>query len=291
MNIKPISKLKLLSALQRACLVLVAVLPGTSAALAEINVASVQATPVVAFSGESVLDVVVSNSASKSFAGNIQVRLYECSSATIMPVGPAKAWKKIEAPSGKRTIETVAVDYPSVSSETIFQLRFFDETRNVVGKMTVRILPTDLLKQLSTLSGTNQLGIYDPENQLKPVLSRLQVAFEDLEDDGRFDGFHGNVLLAGPFSASAKITESLQRRISAKAKASCSVIWMLPPHVQGPFASVFMRKKSGSEAILRDAAFKDLAHSASAQFDLLRSVQFSLYPDKSPLSHNQPTPK
>jgi hypothetical protein len=208
-----------------------------------------------------------------------------------MPVGPAKALKKIEVASGQRTIEMVAVDYPSISSGTIFQVRFFDETKNVIGKITVQVLPTDLLKQLSTFCSNNPVGIYDPENQLKPVLSKLQVAFEDLEDDGRFEGFHGKLLLAGPFSSSEKITENLKGRISAKEKGACSVVWMLPPQLQEPFASVFVIREEGSEAVLHDTAFKDLANSASAQFTLIRSVQLVLDPDKSLLAHNRPTSK
>ncbi len=291
MNTQPILKFVAPSAVYRTCCVLIAILLSSSSGLAEIRISPFKAAPLFAFPGGDTIEVVLSTSASNSFEGNVQIRVYQCSSATIMPIGPLKAWKKIELPSGQRTIETVAIDYPSVSSETIFQVHFFDDAKTVVGRITVHVLPRDLLKQLSTLCGKNPVGIYDPENQLKPMLGKLEVEFEDLEDDARFDSFHGNLLLAGPFSSSEKISDNLRGRISTKAKESCSVVWMLPPQLQVPFDSVFVLKANGSEVVLHDTAFKDLAHSASAQFTLLRSAQLALDPDKLSLSHNRSTPK
>jgi hypothetical protein len=266
--------------------VLLAILFAANPSLAEIKIASINSTPEFAFSGEGMMDVAFNNPGSNSFKGNIQIRLFQCSSATIMPVGQLKAWKKVELSSGQRTLETLAIDYPSIQVETIFQVHFFDEEKKSLGKITVNVLPRDLLKGLSGLCGKNPVGLFDPENQLKSTLAKLGVEFQDLEDDARFESFHGSLLIAGPFLSLEKIPESLRARISAKAKESCAVVWLLPPSLHEPFASVIVIRTNGSEVALRDASFRHLAQSASAQVTLLRSAQFALNPDKLPLLLN-----
>jgi hypothetical protein len=290
MDTERLSKASVHPAIKRTCVVLLTLVLASSG-FAEIKIVPLKVGSLFAFPGADAIEVVVSNSGSALFTDDIQTRVYQGSSATMMPIAPAKTWKKIEVAPGKRLIESVGVDYPSVTSATTFQVQFLDGAKKVVGKVGVQVLPADVLKQLSTLNGNKPVGIYDPENQLKPVLSRLHVDFDDLQNDPAFDAFHGKFLIAGPFSSLDKVNESLRARVSAKLKQSCSVVWLLPPQLQAPFGSVCLSEENASEVVLHDVAFKELAHSASAQFNLLRSVHFALDPQKLSLSRNRPTPK
>jgi hypothetical protein len=167
------------------------------------------------------------NGGDQIFAGEIRARILQTSSATVVQVSEAP-WKKLQVLPQQTVLESAQLDFPAVKAETKFLVQWLENTNRVIGKTEVLVYPTNLLAELRPMADGEALAVFDPQNQLKPLLKNLNLEFTDLENSG-LEYFSGRLAIIGPFQSAAKMREGLAGQIQALSKKGAAIVWIQPP--------------------------------------------------------------
>ena len=231
------------------------------------------------------------NVGGKNFESGIVVRLSQTSSATTVLVSETP-WKKLQVLAGQTVIETAALNFPAVKAETRFLVQWADSQRKVLGTTTALIYPPDLLKQLKPLAGDEPLGVFDPQNQLKPLLKSNAVEFADLEDSG-VGTFSGKLAIIGPFESKSQMRDSLADYIKTVANKGAAIVWIQPPptkrdKLEPSFYTVAEGK--GAVVVVQPDLVSTLPESPQSQLNLIHFCNLALHPEPIHLPHSTPQP-
>ena len=238
------------------------------------------------------IKVILRNPGEKTAQADLRTRLFQVSSATLMPVGDAQPWKKLEVLPGQTVIESATLTFPEVKTGTRFQVQWLDDQNKIMGRTDLLVYPQDLLKQLKTLAGEKPLGLLDPGDQLKPLLKQLKVEFEDLEKEGGLDGFKGRLAIA-IFALKEQAHSETREHFFARAKQGLALVWIQPVE-RKPSAPVIpshvTRLGDGAVVIAEPAAIANLKDSTRAQLNLLGFAELALNPDSPLLPNSSQSP-
>src|SRR5881394_1688219 len=114
--------------------------------------------PQMVFAGEArKIRVTFSNPTDKTVEVQIRTRLFQASSATAMPLGPAQPWKRLQVLPGQKILESASVTFPAVKAGTRILVQWLDEKGKVLGPTEVIVQPPGLLKELKSLVGEESL--------------------------------------------------------------------------------------------------------------------------------------
>jgi hypothetical protein len=212
------------------------------------------------------------------FAG--VARLFQTSSSTTAPLSETN-WKTFRVLAGQTILESAELTFPAVKSETRFLIQWADASRKVIGSTEVIVYPTNLLSVLKTLAGDQSLGVFDPQDQLKPLLKAVGVDFEDV-GDRELDSFGGRLAIIGPFGSLEEISGGLTERIGKLASKGVAVVWIQPPQkksarLKPDFYSVPIGK--GTVVIAQARLCSDLATNPVAQLNLVQLAQLAVRPE------------
>jgi hypothetical protein len=228
------------------------------------------------------LSVMFRNSGSETIEAQLSTQLYQATSATAVPAGKPVDWKKLRVLPGQTVLESVMLDFPAVKAETKFIVQWQEEAHHVLGTMDVRVYPADLLAKLKTLAGERGLGVFDPQNELKPLLKKLDVGFEDLENSS-VEHFSGRLAIIGPFQSVAQMREGLAGQIKELARKKTAVVWLQPPPerkakpmLTPSFYSVM--ENTNAVIVVQPDLVAGLAENPQAQLNLLYFCQMALNP-------------
>ena len=202
---------------------------GPNGALAQLQLVAEQ-RPQTVFSGRAQnLSLGWRNPGSATSETDIQTRVMQLTSATAVRVQQAP-WKRLQVLPGQTVLETATLEFPTVRAETRFLVQWFDGNSNVLGSTEVLAYPANLLAELAALAGRDDgdLGVFDPQNQLKSLLKNASVQFVDLENT-ELENFRGKLAIIGPFASKAQMGEALAGKIKTIARAGVAVVWMQPP--------------------------------------------------------------
>ena len=238
--------------------------------------------PQVVFAGEArKIRVAFSNPTDKTVEVQIRTRLFQSSSATAMPLGQAQPWKKVQVLAGQTIIESATLSFPAVKVGTRFLVHWLDERGKVLGPTEITVHPPGLLKELKALAGERSLGVFDPRDQLKPLLKQLMVDFEDLEQTG-WENFSGRLAIVGPLTPQDQSPTDLASRIKSAAKAGRAVVWMqLPsrPPTDLELPAYLIREGDGTVVVARSKTFSELAENPRGQLILVHLASLALKPE------------
>jgi hypothetical protein len=171
---------------------------------------------------------LVSNAGNNSVTVDVRARVYQVSSSTAMPVGEMD-WKELQLLPGQTIVESAEIEFPEVRTGTRFLIQWLEGESRVMGRTEALVFPTDLLSELKTLApGATALGLFDPSNVLKPLLSTLELSFVDLDRD-ELEHFHGRLAILGPFNDQTQMGEGLARQVKFMARKGTRVLWIQPP--------------------------------------------------------------
>src|SRR4051812_6835695 len=137
----------------------------------------------------------------------IRARLFQTSSSTAAPLSDFSE-KRIRMLPGQTVLETFELTVPEIKGETLFLIQWLTGVNQVLGTARVLVYPTNLLTELRALVGIDGLGVFDPDNRIKPSLQALGILFVDLEVTDVRD-FRGRLLLLGPFSSKTQMADEL----------------------------------------------------------------------------------
>ena len=225
------------------------------------------------------ITVVWHNAGNKAVDAKIHTRLYQTSSATAAPLSE-KNWKKIEILPGQTVLESASLDFPTVNAETRFLIQWLEGTNQVVGKTEVLVYPMNLLAELKTLVGEENLGVLDPNNELKPLLKQNHVEFSDLGETALED-FQGKLTIIGPFSTKAQMREGLAQTVQKIARKGVAVVWIQPPPgPKDPIKPSFyiVPEGKGSVVVVQADLVAKLSENPKSQLNLIYFCKLALNP-------------
>jgi hypothetical protein len=220
------------------------------------------------------------NSSDKPIAFEIRTRLYQASSSTAITLNDAP-WKRLEVLPGQTVLESVRVRFPAVKGDTRFLVQWFDSTNNVLGRTDIHVYPTNLLAALKPLIGDEPMGVFDPQDLLKPLLKAVGVETLNLEETG-VANFPHKLAVIGPFSSRSEMETVLPGRIKALATRGRSLVWIQPPpepreELKPSFFTLPVGK--GCVVIVQAALVDHLAESPQAQMNLVQFCRQALHPE------------
>lgn len=252
-----------------------------------------EAEPQQVFGGDGrTINLVWHNKDQATFAREIQARLYQVSSATAAPLGTF-VWKKLEVLAGQTAMESSRLSFPVVNAETHFAIQWLDGTNGILGRSEVVAYPAGLLKALNPLAGDEPLGVFDPQNQLKPLLKAAAVEYADLEDIG-LENYSGNLAIAGPFPNKSQMREGLTNSLRALAKKGTSVVWLLPPPERNERRDIFrpsfysVPEGKGAVVVAQFHLTAGLAENPRAQLNLIKLALLARHPETPRLPETTP---
>ena len=213
--------------------------------------------PPAVFAGKpQTVRLVIHNKADKQVDVDCTTRLFQATAATAVPVGEAQPWKALHLLPGQTIIETATFTFPAVRAAAKFLVQWGE-----LGRTSVQVYPDDLLKGLSKLAGDNPVGVFDPDNKLKPILKHAGVKYADFEvetEDCRF---------------ALVWTARLPETVAAHVKKGMGAVWIRPTKTPAAYAD---RREAGIVVIVPPATMIGLAESPLPQLNLLRFAELAV---------------
>lgn len=240
-------------------------------------------SPQSVFAGEARrIQVIFRNPTDRMIEIDVRLRLLQCSSATAVPLGSARSWEKLHVLAEQTIIESVSLTFPLVKTATRFLVEWLDDHGQALGQTEVIAYPPDLLRELKPLAGGEPLGLFDPQNQIKPLLARLGVDYTDLETVG-LEQFSGRLAIIGPFAGPQQRRADLVERTKTAARAGLAVVWIEPATTawsNGPMPVELARLGRGAIAVANAEQISDAAGNPLAQLNLIRLAHLALKPEQ-----------
>jgi hypothetical protein len=234
--------------------------------------------PQQVFSGTArTISLLISNASDTTATAQVSARLYQASSATTMRLYDA-SWKTLQMLPRQTIVEAAVLDLPIIDARSRFVIQWVAGTNHVLGRTEVLVYPNNLLKELNPLVADKQLGVFDPQNQLKPSLKSIGVEIADLQDTGMLS-FGGNLAIIGPFASREQMEDGLGNKIEAMSKKGIGVVWILPPQRDKNESSFYTVPFDGhATVIVQSALVANLADKPQAQLNLIHFARLALYP-------------
>ncbi len=219
------------------------------------------------------------NSSAQPVALDIRTRLYQASSSTAVFLGESP-WKNLTVLPTQTIQESASFNFPAVTAESRFVIQWLAAKTNILGLTDVLVYPRNVLKELRTLAGAQPVGVFDPLNRLKPLLSAVKVDMTDLETVN-LTNFSGHLAFVGPFETKTQMPEALANHIKSLAEKGTGVVWIEPPRdktdlLKPSFYAV--PEGRGGVVVVQDETVAHLADNPQAQLNLLHFARLALRP-------------
>jgi hypothetical protein len=207
----------------------------------------------------------------------------QLTSATAAPINETP-WKRLQVLPGQTTVETATVEIPAVKAKSRFLIQWLENKKQVIGTTEVHAYPTNLLAELQPLVGHEDgaLGVFDPENQIKPLLKNCNVNFLDL-GNVELEKYRGRLAIVGPFESKLQIDPQLARKIKTIADHGVAVVWLQPPveasvhSEEQPVPSFYSVLENQRSVIVAQAQMvTDLSEKPRSQLNLISFCKMAL---------------
>ncbi len=254
---------------------------GLSAAASQLHLLP-DAQPQCVFAGDArKINVVWYNAGDKTVDETIHLRMIQTTSATAVLLAEAD-WKELETLPQQTILESAPLDFPEVKAETKFLIQWLagPGTNTILGVTKVWVYPTNLLAELKPLVNGGAIGVYDPQNILKPLLKNSEIELIDLKSSS-FANFSGTLVIIGPFASHVQMPDDLAKQVKALAKKNVAVVWILPPseYANKPVPSFYsVAEVTNSIVVVQSDLVYDLPESPQAQRNLIYFCKLALNP-------------
>lgn len=153
--------------------------------------------------------------------------------------------------------------------------------KSSIGQNRGERLSHESFASIAAAGREKSLGIFDPQNQLKPLLKSLDLQFEDLAEAG-LDSFSGKLAIIGPFQSKVQMHEGLAEQIKALAKKGRAIVWIQPPpgkkeKLQPSFYTV--PEKQIAVLVVQSDLVADLPENPLSQLNLIYFCQLAIHPE------------
>jgi hypothetical protein len=249
-------------------------------ACAELKVVPLRSKmPLLFGGGTRSVEMAFENPTEKPIEVVVRTRVFQVSENVTVPVGTVREWKKLQVAGRQTVIESTPVELPEVKTESRFLLQWMDQDAKPLASIHMFVYPTNVLLELGSFCQKKPLGIFDPADDLKPVLKALRLEFEDLEDRG-LAYYDGPLAILGPFLERTQMPETLPKTIQDKVEKGTTIVWIQPATIRGwEPRTRFVHRGTGVAAITEASNASGFSRSAEAQLNLLRLVRLAMKPE------------
>ena len=248
-------------------------LGGSTSSHAQIEIVF-DSVPQALFGGGSrALSLTLRNIGEQEVETPIQYRLYQTSSSTAMPMGQAKNWKVLQLKPHQTVLENLALELPSVRSESAFRVVWFAGQKQL-GTTRLQVFSNDLLTSLGTLVGENGLGVFDPEGRLISALGKLRL--KEIKDADELSSCPCTLFIVTPVVPHHAM-QAMKSAIKSKAETGAGIVW-LQPDEGGPrseLGTYTVPEGKGRVVVSPFTPIKSLSQSPRAQLALIRLCEIA----------------
>ncbi len=242
---------------------------------------------------ERTINLVWHNTGNKTVDAEIRAQISQISSATTIRLGETP-WKRLQVLPQQTVLESAQLDLPPVRARTKFLVQWLENSNSIIGKTEVLVYPTNLLDELKLVvdESENNLGVLDPQKQLKPALKSSAVKFVDL-DQMDMDDFSGKLAIIGPCSPDDPEWNGLASRVSKIAQRGTPVVWIqsLPRKQGGIWPSFYIVPKIQTVVVVvQPDLVADLPNDPQSQLNLIYFCKLALNPQLPALPDLSPQP-
>lgn len=235
--------------------------------------------------------VVWHNAGDKTVEAEIRARVLQTSSSTAVQLRE-RPWKKLSVLPGQTVVESAQLDFPVVGAEMRFLVQWLTDSNHIIGGTEVFVYPTNLLAELKPMAADEPVGVFDPQNQLKPLLKSSKLEFTDLENLD-LENYSGRLAIIGPFQSSAQMRDGLPKQIQALARKGAAIVWLKPPPDKRNKLRPSFYSVSEGEAdviIVQPELVADLPSNPRSQLNLVYFCRLALNPQPFTLPDPPPQP-
>jgi hypothetical protein len=222
-----------------------------------------------------------SNTVTTTAALPIFVRLSQATSDTVAPWS-YDLWKRITILPGQTILESAVLKFPDVRAQTLFLAQWATQDGQILGTSKITVFPTNLLGELTVLSGHKPIALFDPSNFFQGIFKRFEIY--DLRDrpPGEFDGKLAIVYQVphGSPSPQAPVTSLINL-----ASRGVGIVWIreAPERSDRLLPSfVAVRKGAGNLVVAQPGLFANLPEDPQAQINRVELARMALCPDRFP---------
>lgn len=222
--------------------------------------------------------VTVHNLDTNTAEADLSMRLFQISSATATPLNEL-AWKRVRLLGGQTVMDSVALSLAPVTAQARFLVCWTDSQGKVLGRSELMVYPQGLLKDFKTILEDQSMGVFDPQNQLKPLLKDAGVEIVDLEAASPEEA---SIKLAviGPFLAQKQMPGGMAGQIKKLVEKGVAVVWLQPPQRGAePMPSFYaFRQANGVVVVVENGLVANLSDNPKSQLNLIRFATLALHP-------------
>jgi hypothetical protein len=214
------------------------------------------------------------NSATTPATFDLRHRVFQASAALIAPLGDIQLCKSLTVGAGQTTLESFEVELPTVRSETLFQIAWFDGERKI-GATAIRAFPDNLLQHLGSMVDAKPVGLVDPDDQIKAALNPVRTTL--LKEAEDILAAEVPLILVGPMALQNR-PAGLAAALKKKAASGTGIVWLQAPSPREPadWPPVFVVNEGAGHIVVANAALiADLSVSPRAQQSLIRLIEIA----------------
>src|SRR5579883_2100600 len=249
-------------------------------ACAQLQLLPDTASQAVFAAGTRTINVTWRNLGESTISMPIRMQLYQASSSTAAPLGGPQEWKSLQVLPRQTVLDQAAVTLPAVKAKTRWVIQWLDESNQVLGHTDLMVYPTNLLRELKLPASEAPIGLFDPQNRLKPLLKSSGLEFEDLEA-GSLKQCPGRLVIIAQFDAKASNPEWLAGSIAEMAKTGLAVVWIKPPPDLFPQPEPAINTiplGRGAISVIQARVVFDLRGNPVSQLNLIRAAELAARP-------------
>jgi len=205
-------------------------------------------------------------------------RLWQSAASTAIPLGPSETFRILDLPPRVECRFQVPVTFPEPDDSAEFVVQWIVGERSL-GASRVLVIPRDHLRRWAQRHRDRDLWIYDPAEELKPVLKEFDVPFLDLLTMSGPPAGRG-LLILGPFEKSNR-DEVVPEFVGIAETKAAAVARPAPRRQPENSGLPFIRVHSDRDRTLVEFPedyFSDLEHSAKSQFRLTQLLELTWKP-------------
>lgn len=178
--------------------------------------------PPAGFTGtELVIPVRIGNPGTAAINAKFSTRLWQMSSATLVPLGDAIPWWNGRIEAGKSDDANAKIALPDFRAATRLRLQVLAADGTPAGTVDVTAIPRDWLRdEIATLPAPPAL--YDPQSRIAPAFAKLGIKANQVDD---LANVRGSVVIIVP---PPEKSESMEAEKQSLATRGIGVVFIAP---------------------------------------------------------------
>jgi len=216
------------------------------------------------------------NATAAAVTETLHHRLFQLSHRLYAPVGDGVKWREITLPAKATRSLKLAIEIPAVKARTRFKLALFAGNESRLGVIEITALPDNLLDPLQSLAKRERVGLWDPADQLRPALEKLEIHPVKLVTRWNAEDFAGDLVIAVHAKSDRDRLEEKNATFAALKRRGRSVLCLLKDYrADLPLPLIATGDARDGTLVFAPLAEVAALESAAAQLRLSQLLEFA----------------